>query len=56
VSKGENCKESGGLAVGGRGGPFDKYNDRKFLEYFANNYTTDIMRLFFLYTNKYRQF
>ena len=51
VSKGENCKESRGWAGGGRAGPFDKYNDRKFIIDYANNYSTDIMQEFFLQIN-----
>jgi hypothetical protein len=31
VAKGKNCKESGRWAGGGRDGPFDKYNGRKFI-------------------------
>jgi hypothetical protein len=47
VSKGENCKESGGWPGGGRDGPFDKYNDRKFILDCANNYSTDITQEIF---------
>jgi len=48
VSKGENCKESGDRAGGGRDGPFDEYNDRKFILDYANNYSKGIMREFFI--------
>jgi len=49
VSKWKNCKERGGWARGATDGPFDKYNNKKFMLDYAINYSTDIMRKFFIY-------